>query len=146
MAILSKACKPENFKLHYSLNIRDLRLNFVDCESFLESSSPDILALFKTNLVDSIYSGNFSVTGYLPLIRKDSSIHMHGLTVYVRGGLPFERDLFLENSADSYSCFRLALLHSVFYFFFLNRSLSLSLSTVFDSVSSNMDGSLDQPI
>ena len=121
-------------------------MNFVDRKSFLESSSPDILTLSKTNLVDLIHSGNFSVTGYLPLIRKDFSIHMHGLAVYVRGGLPFERDLSLENSADSYSCFRPALLHSVFYFFFLNRSLSLSLSTVFDSVSSNMDGSLDQPI
>ena len=40
--------------------------------------------------------------GYLPLIRKDSSTHMHGLTVYVKEGLPFARDLSLENSADSY--------------------------------------------
>ena len=56
--------------------------------------------------------------GYLPLIRKDSSTHMHGLTVYVKEGLPFARDLSLENSADSYLCFRLALLHSVSYFFF----------------------------
>ena len=78
MAILSKACKPDNFELHNSLklsftNIRGLRSNFVDCESFLESNSPDILALCETNLDDSIDSGNFSVTGYLPLIRKDSS-------------------------------------------------------------------------
>ena len=51
---------------------------------------------------DSIDSGNFSVRGYLPLIRKDSSTHMHGLAVYVKEGLPFARDLSLENSADSY--------------------------------------------
>ena len=38
---------------------------------------------------------------------------MHGLAVYVKEGLPFARDLPLENSADSYLCFRLALLHSV---------------------------------
>ena len=88
---------------------------------------------------DSIDSGNFSVRGYLPLIQKDSSTHMHGLTVYVREGLPFARDLSLENSADSYLRFRLALLHSVSYFFFLYRSLSLSLCTVFDSISSNID-------
>ena len=55
-----------------SLNIRGLRSNFVDCESFLESNSPDILALCETNLDDSIDSGNFSVRCYLPLIRKDS--------------------------------------------------------------------------
>ena len=50
MAILSKVCKPDNFESHNSLkrsftNIRGLRSNFVDCESFLESNSPDILAL-----------------------------------------------------------------------------------------------------
>ena len=33
----------------------------VECGSFLESNSPDILALCKTNLDDSIDSGNFSV-------------------------------------------------------------------------------------
>ena len=35
--------------------------------------------------------------------------------------------------------FRLALLHSVSYFFFLYQSPSSSLSTVFDSISSNID-------
>ena len=39
--------------------------------------------------------------GYLPLIRKDSGTHMHGLTVYVKEGLPSARDLYLETSADS---------------------------------------------
>ena len=143
MAILSKACKPDNFEPHNSrklsfTNIRGLRSNFVDCESFLESNSPDILALCETNVDDSIDSGNFSVTAYLPLIRKHSSTHMHGLAVYVKEGLPFARDLSLENSADSYLCFRLALLHSVSFFFFLYRSPS-SLCTVFDSISSNID-------
>ena len=97
MTILSKACKPDNFESHNSLklsfmNIWGLRLNFVDGESFLESNSPNILALCDTKLDDSIDSGNFSVRGYLPLIRKDSSTHMHGLTVFVKEGLPFARD------------------------------------------------------
>ena len=132
MAILSKACKPDNFESHNSLklsfmNIRGLRSNIIDCESFLESNSPDILALCETNLDDSIDSGNFSVRGYLPLIRKDSSTHMHGLSVYVKEGLPFAWDLSLENSANSYLCFHLALLHSVSYFFFLYKSPSSSL-------------------
>ena len=69
------------------MNIRGLRSNFIDCESFLESNSPDILALCETNLVDSTDSGN-----YLPLIRKDSTTLMHGLAVYVKEGLPFARD------------------------------------------------------
>ena len=102
-----KACKPDNFEWRNPLkltftNIQGIRSNFVDCKSFLESNSPDILALCETNLDDSIDSGNFSVRGYLPLIRKDSSTHMHGLAVYVKEGLPFVRDLSLENSADSY--------------------------------------------
>ena len=42
---------------------------------------------------------------------------MHGLAVYVKEGLPFAQDLSLENSADSYLCFRLALLDSVSYYF-----------------------------
>ena len=94
MAILSKACKPDNFESHNSLklsftDIRGLCLNFVDCEPFLESNSPDVLALCDTNLDDSIDSGNFFVRGYLPLIRKDSITYMHGLAVYVKEGLPF---------------------------------------------------------
>ena len=124
MTILSKACKPDNFESHSSLklnftNIRGLRSNFVDCKSFLESNSPDILALCETNLDDSIDSGDFSVRGYLPLIRKDSGNQIHGLAVYVKEGLPFARDLSLENSADSSLCFQLDLLHSVSYFLFL---------------------------
>ena len=66
MAILSKGCKPDNFEQHNCLklsfmNIRSLRSNFVECESFLESNSSDILALCETNLDDSVDSGNFSV-------------------------------------------------------------------------------------
>ena len=37
-------------------------------ETFLESNSPDILALCETNLHESIDSGNFSVRGHIPLI------------------------------------------------------------------------------
>ena len=91
------------------------------------------------HLDDSIDSGNFFVRGYLPLIRKDSSTHMHDLAVYVKEGLPFARDLSSQNSANSYLCFRLGLLHSVSYFFFLHQSPSSSLCTVFDSISFNID-------
>ena len=63
---------------------------------------------------------------------------MHGLAVYVKEGLPFARDVSLEKSADSYLCFRLALFHSLSYFFFVYRSPFLSLCTVFDSISSSI--------
>ena len=86
---------------------------FVDCQSFLESNSPDILALCETTLDHSIDSANFSVKSSIPLIQKDSTTHMHGLAVYVKEELPLARDVSLENSEDSYLCFRLALLHLV---------------------------------
>ena len=135
MAILSKGCKPDKFEPYNSLklsftNIRGRHSNFGECESFIESNFPEILTLCETNLVDSIDSGNFPVRVYLPLIRKDSVTRMPGLAVYVKEGLPFAWDLPLENSGDSDLCFRLALLHSVSYFFFLCRSPS-SLCTVF---------------
>ena len=98
--------------------------------------SPDILALCETKLDESIDCGNFSVRGYLPLIRKGSSTCMHGLAVYMKEGLPFAWDLSLGNSADSYLSFPLALFHS--YFFFLSRS-PLSLCMVFYSISSNKE-------
>ena len=72
-------------------------------------------------------------------MRKDSSTHMHCVPVHVKEGLLFTRDVSLGNSADSSLCFRLALFHSVSYLFFLYRSPSSSLCTVFDSISSNIN-------
>ena len=139
MVALSKAYNPDNFESHNFLklrftNIRGFCSNFTECEFFLESHSPDILALCETNLghlIDSGnvsvkgYSGNVSVRGYFPLIRKDSVTHMHGLAVYLKEVFLFARDLPIENSVDSYLCFRLALLHSVSYFFLLYLSPSV---------------------
>ena len=77
MTILSKGCEPDDFEPHNSLNfsftnIWGLSLNFVEYETFLESVSPDILALCEANLDDSIGSGSFSVSGYLLLIWEGS--------------------------------------------------------------------------
>ena len=124
MAKLSKGCKPNNFEPHSSLklsftNIENLHSNFVQCKSFLEYYSPEILALCETNLCESIDSGNFSVGYYLPLIRKYYVTHMHGLKVYVEGGLPFAWKLSLENSVDSY----------LYMFFMLQTNLHRLLST-----------------
>ena len=76
-------CSPNSVKLRF-IKIQGFCSNFFACEPFLESSSPDILALCETNLEDPIGSINFSVRSYLPLIRKDSVTHMHDLTVYVK--------------------------------------------------------------
>ena len=144
MTVLSNPCKPDNFESHNSLklsftNIWGLHSNFVDCESFLESNSPDILALCETNLVGSIDSGNFFVRGYVHLIRKDFSTHMHGLTVYVKEGLPFCIGLISRKLCRFLLMFWMTLPYSGSYFFFLYWSPSSSLCMVVDSISSNID-------
>ena len=87
--LLSKDCKPDNFKSHNSLklcltNIWDLCSNFVECESFIESNSSDILAQCERNLDDSVDSGNSSVRGFLPLTLKDSITHVHSCSLCER--------------------------------------------------------------
>ena len=94
MAILSKVYKQDNFEQHNSLKLSFtiiwcLHSSFLECESFLETNSSDILALWETNMDDYVDYGNFSVRDYLLLIRKDSIAHMHGPAVYVKEGLPF---------------------------------------------------------
>ena len=60
---------------------------------------PTFLVLTSFDLLDdSTDSGNFSVGGCLPLVRKDSVTHMHGLAVYVKERLLFNRYLLLVTS------------------------------------------------
>ena len=52
-SILSNGRKSDNFESHNSVklsltNIHDLHSNFTECESFLESNCPDILAICET--------------------------------------------------------------------------------------------------
>ena len=118
MAILSKACKPDNFESHNSLkptfteNIRGLHSNFVDCKSFLESNSLDILALCETNRDDSIDSGNFSLrlSSFNPkgfwyscmvsqfTLKKD--FPLHGILTYIFDWLYFTHCLTSISSID----------------------------------------------
>ena len=52
--------------MFYYINQLRTNLLFVQFKSFLESNSPDIIALYETNLDNLIDSGNLSVSGYLP--------------------------------------------------------------------------------
>ena len=81
--LINKSSTPKShtsLKVSYT-NIRGFHSNFLHCEFYLETNSPDILALSETNLEDEVDSNSFIVKGYLPLIHKDSSTHMHGLGV-----------------------------------------------------------------
>ena len=101
--------KPPMPFLLFFTNIRCLRGNFSHVESFLTNLSLDVLAICETNLDSSISSSYFDVPGYLPLNRKDSSIHMHGYGIYARDSLSASRELNLEFSDESYTCLRLSL-------------------------------------
>ena len=59
---------------------------------------------------------------------------MRGLAIFVKEERPFAWEVSVEDSADSYLCFRLALLHSVSYFFFLYQLPSSFLCMVFDAI------------
>ena len=81
--------------------------------------TPLIFLLYVRQTWKTITSSNLSAKSYLPFIWNVSVIHIYDLPVYVKEELIFGGDLSLENSANSYSCFQLAFLHLVSYFFVL---------------------------
>ena len=100
-------------------------MNFVNCESFLESNSPGILALSKTDLDGSIDSGVFFVM--LSSFNLEGLYHPYawpcslweGRTSFCMGHISRKLCRFIL-------CFWLALLHLVSYFFsFINHLLCL---------------------
>ena len=99
MAILSKGYKPNKFESHNFLNP-----SFTNIQGlcFLESNSLDILAICELNLDGSTDFDNFSVSGYVPLIWRNSVNHIHDFEVHVKEGFPFAQALFLKNSVNSY--------------------------------------------
>ena len=115
MTMLLKGCKPDNFECDNSLklsfiSIRGLHSNFVECESFLESNSPDTLLMWD-KLAWLNWFWQFlceRLTCFKP--KGFCYCHMHVLAVYVKEGLPFARDFSLENLEDVYLCFWLVLL------------------------------------
>ena len=109
MAIILRFTKPVSPKSHTSLkvsytNSRGFCSNLLHCESCLETNLSDILALCETNLEDTVDSNSFIVKGYLSLIRKDSSVHVHCLVVFVKEGLPFAREISLETLCVNHIC------------------------------------------
>ena len=103
------------------------------------------------HIVSFIHEGNlglsiFFLEGYLPLIQKDSSTHMHGLAVYIKERLSVACNLSLENSADSYLCFPLALLHSVLLLFPLSVNCFVFVYIFGFYFIQHRWGSLDQPV
>ena len=136
-----KAVKKLPFTLSFT-NIRSLNSNFSSVEAFLSGSSPDLFALSETNLTSNMADSLFTIPGYLPIFRKDSSTYMHGLAVYAKDTIPICREAQLEKPSEPFMCFRLSLLHSTSYLFFLYRPPSSDSCSVVEAVSKSIDSAL----
>ena len=101
------------------------------------------MALCETNLDDSISEREFDVPGYSTLITKHDHLnrHLHGLGVYIKDGLPCARDISLDELNSPYMCFRMTLLHSTTYTFFLYHPQTEG-SSVFTLIANQIDNIL----
>ena len=88
----------------------------------------------QSRLDESLDSGSFCVSRYLPLVRKNSVTQMHGLAVYVKQGLPLKtmQQVFIY-------VFEWLYFIPCPSFIVLYRSPSSSFCTVFYSISSNIE-------
>ena len=134
MAILSKACKPDNFESQNSLklsfvNIWDLCSIFIECKSFLESNSPDILAQCESSKLGCLswfwqflYEGlfSFNLKGFHYFCAWSCSI--------CEWRTSFCTWLLLENSANSDLYFWLAL--QAFQWIFCKETFSKLAQTI----------------
>lgn len=79
-------------------NIWSLRSNFIGNESYLKPTYSDILALYETNIEESIYYSNLPARGFLHLIWKNSVSHVHRIAVYVERWISVEREKYLKKT------------------------------------------------
>ena len=136
MVILSKGCEPDNFEPHNSLklsftNIWGLPSNFIECESFLGSNSPDILALCETNLDDSIESlSSFNLKRFYYSYAWSCSFCERRTSFWTRLS---SRKLcgFLLMFSTDFTSFSILLLFPL--------SITFIVMQIFDSISSNTD-------
>ena len=126
-----------NKPLNISSNIRGFRSNFTSVQSFVHTNSPDLLALSESRLGSDTSSDSFKLPGYI--FHRLDHPPSHGLGVYIKDTLPIARERALECNDQDYICFRLSLLHSTTYLYFLHRSPSSSSCAVVDAISDSID-------
>ena len=73
---------------------------------------------------------------------KTGNHHMHGLGVFVRNNVPIGRETRFESQDHPFLCFRLTLLHSTTFLFFLYRSPSSQDCSLIDLISEKIDETL----
>ena len=113
---------------------------FSDLQTSFHQTSPDIFAISESLLNSDVADDDFQFPGYQPLTREDD----HGLMIYFKSSLPVSRQPNLEQSDQPFMCFRLSLLHSTSYLFFLYRSPSNQDCSVLEAISSSIDRAFSQ--
>ena len=119
-------------------NVRGLRGNFSQVESFLHLRKPHIFALSESKLDSSVLSSDISVPNYL--IHRLDSAPSHGLIVYAQESLAISRLQALENTSQ-FMAFRVCLPRSSHILFFAYRSPA-SNSDIFTTLSDSIDEAL----
>ena len=130
--------KRTNLTLSFS-NIRGLRSNFTELTQFLNTESPDLLAVSETRLASDIQSSEVTPDGYV-LHRLDKA-PCHGLALFAKPSLPLVRLSEYEDSRFEFLPFIAHLEKSTLLLFFLYRSPSAT-SEVFDVISDKIDSLL----
>ena len=118
-------------------NIRGFRSNFTSVQSFVHINSLDLLALSESRLGSDTSSDSFKLPGYI--FHRLDHPPSHGLGVYIKDTLPIARERALECNDQDYICFRLSLLHSTTYLYFLYCSPSSLSCAVVDAISDSID-------
>ena len=126
---------PPYLQLSFS-NIRGLRTNFDEVSHFLQTRSPDVLAVSETKLDSSVSSADVTPVGY-SLHRLDKA-PCHGLALYAKTSLPLRRLQDSEDPRHDYLAFIAPLKGITLLLFFLYRSPSTD-SEVFEVISSKID-------
>ena len=144
MAILSKGCKPDNFESHNSLkfsftNIQHICLNFVDCEFcwlwlflWIKLSRHSCSMWGKLGWLSWPCEGlsSFNRKGFCYSYAWSCSL-CEGRTSFCTG--------FISRKLCRFLLFLIGFTSLSVLLFFLYQSPSLSLCTVFDYISSNID-------
>ena len=101
-------------------NIRGLRTNYDQVSHFLQSKSPDLLAVSETRLDSGVSSSDFTPSGYT--FHRLDKAPCHGLALFAKTSLPLRRLKDSEDSRHEYLAFIAPLPSTTYLLFFLYRS------------------------
>lgn len=97
--------------------------NFLEVEHHLHKVKPGVMFLLETGLNLFILFQDFATSGYSLLIVQYNSqkYHSHGLSAYIKDGLPYGKDPQNSELDFPFMCFCMALINSMAFIFIVYR-------------------------